>query len=436
MSDLPQKDRKRVFLFLQGPSSSLFSRLADRLECAGHRCLRINFNAGDWLFWRRSGAVNYRGTLSAWSKYIDAFLDDFSVTDLILLGEERPYHRTAIEAAKMLNVAVTVIEMGYLRPDWVTVEKDGMSSNSRFPNDPLEIRQAAVGLPSPDFSRKFNQSFLTEAALDLSYNLPNVFFSALYPGYRRHGLFHPIAEYAGWVGRILTSSRERGETEKLVDTVIKSGRSFFVYPLQLETDYQLRSHSPYSTQIEAIEEIITSFSRYAPDDVELIVKLHPLDNGLMKWRHEISETAKKNGVEARVHYIASGDLLRLTEASRGLVTVNSTAVLHGLRHGVPVKVLGCAVYDVAGATHQGALDDFWRLPEKPDMALIEDFFKLLAAAIHVRGNFYSRKGAIAAADAIAGRLLKDEINVPGGDCGFVPRRRPEKRQDSQPLAAL
>ncbi|KJF67037.1 capsule biosynthesis protein [Rhizobium nepotum] len=436
MSNLPRKDRKRVFLFLQGPSSSLFYRLADRLECAGHSCLRINLNAGDWLFWRRSGAVNYRGTLSAWSRYIDAFLHDFGVTDLILLGEERPYHRAAIDAAKTLNVAVTVVEMGYLRPDWVTVEKDGMSSNSRFPNDPLEIRRVARGLPAPDLSRKFSQSFLMEAVLDLSYNLPNVFFSALYPGYRRHGLYHPITEYAGWVGRILASSKERRKAEKLVETVVQSGRRFFVYPLQLETDYQLRSHSPYWTQTEAIEEIIVSFSRHAPDDAELIVKLHPLDSGLIKWRHVISETAKKNGAEARVHYIDGGDLLRLTEASRGLVTVNSTAVLHSLRHCVPVKVLGCAVYDVAGATHQGALDDFWRMPEKPDAALVEDLFKLLAAAIHVRGNFYSKNGAMAAADAIAGRLLRDEINVPGGDCGFVPRHRPEKRRKVEQLAAL
>ncbi|KJF71942.1 capsule biosynthesis protein [Agrobacterium arsenijevicii] len=436
MNNLPRKNKGRVFLFLQGPSSSLFYRLADRLERAGHECLRINLNTGDWLFWRRSGAINYRGTFSAWSGYIHTFLHDFGVTDLILLGEERPYHRAAIDAAKTLNVAVTVIEMGYLRPDWVTVEKDGMSSNSRFPNDPLEIRRAARGLPAPDLSRKFGQSFLMEALLDLSYNLPNVFFSALYPGYRRHGLFHPITEYAGWVGRILTSSRERRKAEKLLDAIVQSGRRFFVYPLQLETDYQLRSHSPYSTQIEAIEEIIVSFSRHAPDDAELIVKLHPLDNGLMKWRHVISETAKKNGVKARVHYVDGGDLLRLTEASRGLVTVNSTAVLHGLRHGVPVKVLGCAVYDVAGATHQGALDDFWRMPEKPDAALVEDIFKLLAAAIHVRGNFYSKKGSVAAADAIAGRLLRDEINVPGGDCGFVPRRRPEKRCKVEQLTAL
>lgn len=373
MNDQSPKAKERVFLFLQGPSSSLFYRLAGRLENAGHRCLRINLNAGDWLFWRRSGAINYRGTLPDWSDYIHAFLRDFGVTDLILLGEERPYHRAAIDAAKKLNVAVTVIEMGYLRPDWVTVEKDGMSSNSRFPNDPTEIRRVAQELPAPDFSQKFSQSFLTEAFLDLAYNLPSVLLSALYPGYRRHGLFHPIAEYAGWVGRFLTSSRERRRAEELVEAVVRSGHDFFVYPLQLETDYQLRSHSPYSTQSEAIEEIIASFSRYAPDDAELVVKLHPLDNGLMKWRHVVARTAKLNGVEARVHYVDGGDLLRLTEASRGLVTVNSTAVLHGLRQGIPVKVLGCAVYDVSGATYQGALDDFWRTPERPDTALVEDF---------------------------------------------------------------
>ena len=117
---------------------------------------------------------------------------------MILLGEERPYHKVATNAARELGIKIYVVEMGYLRPDWVTFERDGMSSNSHFPRDPDEIIELAKGLPEPDFAPQYSQSFLAEAIFDLLYNLPNVFFWFLYPYYTRHSIYHPLAEYYGW----------------------------------------------------------------------------------------------------------------------------------------------------------------------------------------------------------------------------------------------
>nr|WP_320201895.1 capsular biosynthesis protein [Agrobacterium sp. rho-13.3]MDX8311738.1 capsular biosynthesis protein [Agrobacterium sp. rho-13.3] len=389
--------------------------------------MRVNLNAGDWLFWKGKGALNYRGSFANWPDYVARLLSTRHVTDLILLGEERPYHKVAIDAAKARNIAVTVIEMGYLRPDWITVERDGMSSNSRFPNDPGEIRRSARDLPPTVLERSYNQSFFMEALLDLSYNLPNVFLAGLFPGYRRHGLFHPLKEYAGWVRRLLSSSRRRKKADTLIQSMSERKPSYFVYPLQLETDYQLRSHSPYHSQFQAIEEILSSFASHAPPEAELVVKTHPLDNGLLDWERNITEIASRLAVDKRVHYADGGDLAAMIEGCSGMVTVNSTAVLHGLRLGVPAKVLGAAIYDVDGMTDQGHLDRFWMAPRAPDSALTEDFYRLLAASIQVKGNFYSQRGTDAAADAISQRLLGCRVNFPGGDCGRVPRFRPLKK---------
>ena len=417
----------RVFLFLQGPSSSLFYKIAALLEAAGHTCLRVNLNVGDWLFWPRRGGVNYRGRLSEWPAYIERLLTSRYVTDLVLLGEERPYHRIAVDLAKAKDIAVTVIEMGYLRPDWITVERDGMSSNSRFPNDPERILSAAASLAMPSMEPVYKQSFFVEALLDLSYNLPNVFLAPLFPGYRRHALFHPLKEYAGWIIRLLKSSRNRKKAALIIDVLYSSGQPFFVYPLQLETDYQLRSHSPYHHQAEAIEEILRSFAQHSSPDIVLVVKLHPLDNGLIDWQRDIKNLADSMGLKERVYVVDGGDLNVLTRRCRGMVTVNSTAVLPGVCLGVPVKVLGCAIYDVRGITHQGQLDTFWRTPEKPDSELTDSFLRLMARAIHVRGNFYSRFGTNTGAKAIAQKLLLNCVNAPGADCGFAPRAKPKKR---------
>lgn len=416
----------RVFLFLQGPSSPLFVEIARRLEAAGCRCVRINLNPGDWMFWHGRGVFNYRGGFAGWRDYVRRRIETDKVTDVILLGEERPYHRVTIEEARRSGADVTIIEMGYLRPDWVTLERDGMSSNSRFPADARHIMQAAVKLPEPDWTRRFSHSFLAEAAYDLLYNLPNAFLWFLYPGYRRHGLYHPLTEYAGWLRRLPASGRRARTAEVTIDGLIAGAKRFFVYPLQLQTDFQLRAHSPFHRQQDAIRQIMRSFAVHAAPDKHLVVKVHPLDNGLVDWKLYIDSIGEPLALSSRIHFIDGGNLEKLIAASDGMVTVNSTAALSALQAGKPVKVLGAAIYDIEGLTDQKPLDLFWGKPDAPSADLRDAFLKLLAESIQVRGNFYSRAGARAAAAAIAERLMARTVNLPDAYIDPSPRRRPVK----------
>ena len=423
----PQKPSRRVFLFLQGPSSPIFAKIADRLEARGHLCLRINLNAGDRIFWRRRGGHDYRGRGGdAWRDHVARFMDRHHVTDLVLLGEERPYHRIAVLAARQRGVEICVVEMGYLRPDWLTLERDGMSSNSHFPADADRIIEAAAALPEPDWKRRYSQSFVAEAGYDLLYNLPNVFLWFLYPYYRRHALFHPLAEYAGWIRRLAGGRRRKAEAAALVDRLLAGKAPFFVLPLQLQTDYQLRAHSPYNDQREAIDEVFLSFARHAPDNAQLVVKIHPLDNGLIDWRTHVSATATGLGIGERVHFLDGGDLNALLRGCTGLVTVNSTAGLHASQRGKPVKILGAAIFDIAGLCDQAGLDRFWGAPSPPDETLRTALLRLMAATIQVRGNFYSGPGTDAGAEAIATRLHDRSVNQPGAFVDPPPRQRPAK----------
>lgn len=405
---------KRSVLFLQGPSSPLFSKCAARLERMGHACQRINLNLGDWIFWRRRGGVDYRGRSEDWPAFVHDFMARNGTTDLVLLGEERPYHKAAIRAARALHVDVHVIEMGYLRPDWVTFERDGMSSNSRFPRDPQRILKAAARLPEPDWAVRFQQSFLREAGYDLLYNLPNVFFWFFYPHYRRHALFHPLAEYAGWSLRLLRRKRAEQAARAICARLFSSGDPFYVYPLQLQTDYQLRAHSPYAGQQEAISQVLSSFAAHAGPAHQLLVKLHPLDNGLIDWRSYVAAEARRRGIGERVHFIDGGSLDDLVERAEGMVTVNSTAAIAALRRLKPVKTLGSAVFDTPGLSYPGSLDAFWQNPFPADAALTSAFFRLLAHEYQVRGNFYSDAGSSAAAIAVADRLDGRQSTPPDG----------------------
>jgi capsular polysaccharide export protein len=417
---------QRAFLFLQGPSSILYGRIADHLEAAGHTCIRVNLNSGDWLFWRRRDAVNYRGNFAAWPGYVRHLIAERNITDLVVHGEERPYHQAAIAEARALGVAIYVIEMGHLRPDWVTIEREGLSSNSRFPVDPAHIMAAAGGLQEPDWTRRFSHSFLSEAVADLLYYLPTVFFWFPYPHYRRHGLFHPLAEYAGWVRRLATSRGRSRKADDVVKRLLSEGQAFFVYPLQIETDYQLRAHSPFRSQKDAIRFIVRSFASHAAKEETLVIKLHPLDNGLIDWETYIGKITETLGLSGRVQLIDGGDLNALIGASLGMVTVNSTAALSALQAGKPVKVLGTSIYDIEGLTDAKPIDLFWQNPQPPSAALLTAFMRLLAASVQVRGNFYSRAGAEAAAAAIATRLLARDVNQPDAYVDPAPRRHPAK----------
>jgi capsular polysaccharide export protein len=166
--------------------------------------------------------------------------------------------------------------MGYLRPDWVTLEREGLSSNSRFPTDAAHIVRVSENLPEPDWKRRFSHTFFAEAVSDLLYYLPTVFFWFLYPHYRRHGLFHPLAEYAGWIIRLMTGSRRARAAEASIRDLIGRDTRFMVYPLQLQTDYQLRSHSPFARQQDAIRTVLDSFVANAPAQMHLVIKIHPL----------------------------------------------------------------------------------------------------------------------------------------------------------------
>ena len=122
---------KRVLL-LQGPVGPFFARLADDLRAVGAEVHKVNFNAGDWFFYRR-GAMNYRGTMDAWPTWFEAQLRRLDIDVVFLFGDCRPMHQAAHRVATALGVEVGVFEEGYVRPDYITLERSGVNGYSRLP---------------------------------------------------------------------------------------------------------------------------------------------------------------------------------------------------------------------------------------------------------------------------------------------------------------
>ncbi len=134
----------RSFLFLQGPIGPFFRRLGKALAARGHKVIRVNFNGGDVYDWPWPHAVMYRDTPEAFPAWIAALARKHDVTDLVLIGDCRPLHVAAGDVLRRWRpeLRVHVFEEGYLRPDTITLEFDGVNARSSLPRDPQALLNA------------------------------------------------------------------------------------------------------------------------------------------------------------------------------------------------------------------------------------------------------------------------------------------------------
>jgi len=402
-------DSPRV-LFLQGLASPFFNRVADYLVERGCYVDAIFFCLPDRLFWHGPNGMPYKGPFDRWGDFFDAYVREHRITDILLVGEQRTYHKVAIERAKAAGVRVHVTDNGYLRPDWLILERDGTNANSRFPRDPEQIRKQAADLPPVDLRPRYHDAFWKLAVMDMLYHFTLAFFGFTYPHYRRsYRRDNPFLHYPAIGLRLLKKHWLERQAQQVMQRLVEQKIPYFLYAMQLEHDFSIVSYSPFDGLEQPTEVIIRSFAEHAPRDVELLVKLHPLDTGIKNWRRIIERLGERYGVASRLLFVDGGDLDAMIHDACGVVTVNSTVGIRALQLGCPVKNLGQAIYDIEGLSHQGDLDAFWRHPAAPAGTLVDDFIKLMAHKVHVRGGYYSEPGLSAAARETAERICSDKV---------------------------
>jgi capsular polysaccharide export protein len=380
----------RTFLFLQGLASPFMYRLAQHLRAAGHRVLRINMSGADLAFWPER-AINFRKRPADWPGFIAKTLRAHQVTDIVLFGDCRPNHKVAIAVARNYGIATHLFEEGYIRPNWITLETWGTNGHSAIPRDPGGIRELAHRTPEPAAPVDVGGSFFKRALWDVTANIIGAALWPMFPHYQWHGTDHPFIEYAGWIRRFIRTPAMREQTRKIVARVVDGGLPYYLMPLQLHSDYQIRVHSPYTHPSEAAEETVVSFANHAPPESHLLFKLHPLDNGLFDYPGKIMRIAERVGVADRIHFIDEVDLAPLLKRSRGIVLVNSSIGTLALEQRCAIKALGTATYDMPGLTFQGSLDDFWTTSMTPDTKLFRAYQKVVLALTQINGGFFDSK---------------------------------------------
>ena len=380
--------RDRTFLFLQGPPGCFFRQLSQELATRGARVLRINLNGGDQRDWA-GPATCFRGRSVNWPLYIDQFLHEQEVTDLVLFGDCRPMHMAAHQMARLRGIRVHVFEEGYIRPNWLKLESDGVNGHSRLTRDPTSLLATASQLSAPPALPPIGAS-LGRRAQDTMRYFRHVAWSQAtlrYPFYRTHRPGSIAWEGLGWAAKYLRRHHVARQSAAVLAEL--AGRRYFLFPLQLSSDYQIRTHSAFTSVTQALDYVLASFAAHAPADVMLVVKEHPLDARFGGWRGTVGRRARQYGLEDRIVAIAGGDLQTMAQDALGMVVVNSTSATFALAGGVPVIALGTAIYDIPGITHQGQLGDFWTAPQPPQPELYDALCRVLHDQCLVRGGLAS-----------------------------------------------
>lgn len=356
------------------------------MEARGIAVHRINLSGGDQLDWP-DAAVDFTGRFSEWAVFFDKFIQERNITDLLLFGDCRPYHVTAHGIAAARDVRIHVLEEGYLRPHWMTLEPDGVNARSSLPRDKKWFLEEAARLPKERAMPPITSTFRRRAR-DSYWYYHHVFTGRLrYPHYRSHRSTAILSEGLGWLWKFLWQRPRRAAANRTFRAL--EGKTYFLFPLQLSDDYQIKAHSSFPDMQCAARYVIESFAAHGPPDVHLILKAHPLDCSFFNWSRFVRREAEQLGLNGRLHLIDGGDLDRMARRTQGMVCVNSTSATLALAHGRPVCTIGEAIYDMPGLTHQGHLDTFWKEPTRPEPGVYPAFRRVLVDRCLVRGGVAS-----------------------------------------------
>lgn len=388
---LSQFSGKKIVL-LQGPIGPFFNRLATDLSVAGATVFKINFNGGDWLFYGAS-AINFRQHPNQWPKFFSNFIQNNQIDTVLLFGDCRPIHQEAHLIANMHALDIGVFEEGYVRPDYITLEKYGVNAHSKisrlaqFYNELPEIPELSVSKPI-----NVANSFWYAAMWGMIYYAASVVMKPYFKHYQHHRILS-IWQGLYWIRSLgrkwLYAFEQKNELQNLVNN---HDKKFYLVPLQVHNDAQLHHHSDFISIDAFISDVINSFAEHAPKECQLVIKHHPMDRGFNHYGKLIDVICQNKALRHRIHYIHDLHLPTLLNHAKGVVVINSTVGLSALMRNCPTIACGNALYDVGGLTYQGGLDFFWQdaVFFKVDEILFSKFLAHMIKSSQINGNFYKR----------------------------------------------
>jgi len=375
-------------LFLMGPIGTFFSRLSNYLEENNVRTYKISFPLYEYGF-PKSRLIKFHQDIYLFKNYLKKILIEKEIKHIFMYGNVLIPHRQAlvlIEELKKEDIYVKshIFELGYLRPNFVTLESNGINYNSSFiKNREFYLKQDSYKFfPIAKKHARFrirkiwktisfiNHSFKNYKIVDKEHKLQP---KPIYIWYQIKGFF---LKYYFRINEYKIKKKCFVEDK------------FFIVILQVSTDSQITEGSNIKDNKQFIYKVIKDFA-IASQNINLVFKHHPRDRGYTNYSNLIEKFSKEFHVHKKVFYIHDLFLSKLFQNPncKGTVLINSTVGYQSLYHSVPLKSLGITPYNIRGLSDQRDLISFFKNPSTVDRLLFNKFYKYILENSQINGNF-------------------------------------------------
>ena len=368
-------------LLLMGPIGTFFGRFAKYLIKNNVKTYKICFPLKEF-FVPKSCRVHFDKDMNEFETFLDKFIREKNIKHIFMYGNFILPHRIAIELGSKLRVDVNVFELGYVRPRYITLEKNvnALSTLTKNKNYYSSLPQI-FELPKNIESKK--QRYEIYAVLAFMQHALNGYKISDQPHKLQPKPSYLLKQVLGYVRYYTYKFTEYCIRKKLLDS-----DNIFMVPLQVSIDSQVTRASKFNSIEEFIHTIVKSFSKNSYSSSMLVFKHHPRDRGYNNYKKFINKVATYYEISERVIYFHEADISELYKKCNGVILINSTMGIETLKNNIPTLVLGDAFYDINEITSQYSLDDFWKSSSCVNQDLFKKFYQSMVKTTQLEGTFH------------------------------------------------
>ena len=123
-------------LFVSAPFGPFFRQAARVLCQQGHSVWRIVWEGGDFIETQFRHQIVFRDDAVGEEAFLLRVLQQKRITTVITYNDTGRRNQLAISLARKLGIDHYVLENGYLRPHWITLDREGVNGNAKLPKEP------------------------------------------------------------------------------------------------------------------------------------------------------------------------------------------------------------------------------------------------------------------------------------------------------------
>ena len=347
-----QKDLvNKNIIFLQGPMGYFFNDLSSYFfKKYKTNSTHFIFNGGDLYFNKNKKNILCKNNLKKNTTCILKYILENNISSIFLFGDERAIHKYLINKIKKINknINIYVFEEGYIRPYYVTLEKNGVNANSnlfkKFNFNDLNLYEEMKLFKHPEH---FSSRYYKMVYYASIYYLYMKIFKYKFKHYKHHRNPSPFYELKYAFINIFKKLRNKIIEHKYLNFLkndIKNNYIFF--PLQVHDDFQLRSHSKFRNTENSIKYVLKLYKKYNCQEY-LVIKHHLMDRGKKDYSKLIQDEIKKlNLNKEKIIYFYDVHLPTCINNAKKCITVNSTVGLSSILSGKNTLFIGESIFNI------------------------------------------------------------------------------------------